>query len=218
MNGYLKVADNFYPDPDLVRGAALRAKYKRLQPPSYGYRSCNGFLPDPDGVRKRIKDAFGFETILLYHEVEGTTCFYHSKGEGEEKESFHVHTDVYQRTDDLDYSMVVYLAPNAPRNSGTAICRHKQTKIWQEPTLEDAKRLGLSRSEVLSLLDTDAEDYPKWDILDSSENIYNRAVLFPAHWCHTGLNYFGNTIENCRLYQIFFLRGFPDVFSKGARL
>jgi hypothetical protein len=209
MAGIIKVVDDFYPDPDLVREAALRSEYRTVEH-SYGYRSRKGFLLD--GTVAKIKAAFGFETITLYHEMTGSTCFYHSFGRGKDRESFHVHTDVDRRADDLDYSLVLYLAPKGPRNSGTAICRHKKTGIWQEPTAEDAKRLGLSESEIRDLLEAETDDCSKWDIIDTSQNVYNRAILFPAHWCHTGLNYFGDSVENGRLYQAFFFRGYPDVF------
>ncbi len=62
------------------------------------------------------------------------------------------------------------------------------------------------------LLEAETEDCSKWDIIDTSQNVYNRAILFPAHWCHTGLNYFGDCVENGRLYQAFFFRGYPNVF------
>jgi hypothetical protein len=210
MAGILKVVDDFYADPDLVRDTALRSEYRTAEP-SYGYRSRKGFLPD--GTVAKIKAAFGFETITLYHEMTGSTCFYHSFGQGQARESFHVHTDVDRRADDLDYSLVLYLIPKAPRNSGTAICRHKRTGVWQEPGAEDALRLGLSESAIRDLLVADSEDCSQWDIIDASQNIYNRAVLFPAHWCHTGQNYFGDSLENGRLYQAFFFRGYPDVFK-----
>jgi hypothetical protein len=59
------------------------------------------------------------------------------------------------------------------------------------------------------LLEAETDDCSKWDIIDTSQNVYNRAILFPAHWCHTGLNYFGDSVENGRLYQAFFFRGYP---------
>jgi len=210
MAGLIKVVDDFYADPDMVRQTALRSEY-RTSYPSYGYRSRRGFLTDE--TVERIKTAFGFESITLYHEMTGSTCFYHSFGQGQAQESFHVHTDVDRRADDLDYSLVLYLTPGAPGDSGTAICKHKRTGIWQEPRAEDALRLGLSGSEISGLLDAESEDRSKWDIIDVSQNVYNRAVLFPAHWCHTGLNYFGDSIDNGRLYQAFFFRGYPDVFE-----
>ncbi len=63
------------------------------------------------------------------------------------------------------------------------------------------------------MLDVESEDRSKEDIIDVSQNIFNRAVLFPAHWRHTGLNYFGDSIDNGGLYQAFFFRGYPDVLE-----
>jgi hypothetical protein len=94
MAGLIKVVDGFYPDPDLVRKAALRSEYRTVEH-SYGYRSRKGLLLD--GTVAKIKAAFGFVTITLYHETTGATCFYHSFGRGKDQESFHVHTDVDRR-------------------------------------------------------------------------------------------------------------------------
>jgi hypothetical protein len=37
------------------------------------------------------------------------------------------------------------------------------------------------------------------------ENVYNRAVIYPANYFHAENNFFGTTIEDSRLVVIFFL-------------
>ena len=101
---------------------------------------------------------------------------------------------------------IVYLTPDAPRQSGTGVFRHKATGIWKSPTAADAIRLGLSRAELRQRLEADAKLRDRWELLDSADNVYNRAILFPSHWYHSGLNYFGDCLENGRLYQAFFFR------------
>jgi len=72
LTGLIKVVDDFYADPDLVRQTALRSEY-RTSYPSYGYRSRRGFLID--GTVEKIKTAFEFESVTLYHEMTESTCF-----------------------------------------------------------------------------------------------------------------------------------------------
>jgi hypothetical protein len=210
MAELLKGADAFYARPDELRALALRSAYHTVTG-SYGFRSPTGVLPP--GTLAKIRTAFGFTNIKLLPEALGTRCFYHSFQRGASRESFYAHTDAVCRAGSVYYSLIVYLTPDAPRQSGTGVFRHKATGIWQDPTTADARRLGLSRAELRTHLEADAKRRDRWDLLDGAENVYNRAVLFPSHWYHSGLNYFGDCLENGRLYQAFFFRATPDVFA-----
>ena len=210
MTELLKGADAFYAKPDELRALALRSTYHTIDG-SYGFRSPTGILLP--GTLDQIRTAFGFTKIKLFPEWMGTRCFYHSFQQGESRESFYAHTDGVGRAGSVDYSLIVYLTPDAPRQSGTGVFRHKATGIWQAPTAADAKQLGLSRAKLRKLLEDDAKRSDRWELLDSADNVYNRAILFPSHWYHSGLNYFGDCLGNGRLYQAFFFRARPDVFA-----
>ena len=210
MAELLKGVDAFYAKPDELRELALGSTYHSVND-SYGFRSPTGILLP--GTLERIRIIFGFTRITLFPEWMGTRCFYHSFQRGELRESFYAHTDVVSRPRSVYYSLIVYLTPDAPRQSGTGVFRHKATGIWKSPTAADAIRLGLSRAELRQRLEADAKLRDRWELLDSADNVYNRAILFPSHWYHSGLNYFGDCLENGRLYQAFFFRAAPDVFA-----
>jgi hypothetical protein len=47
-------------------------------------------------------------------------------------------------------------------------------------------------------------DGTQFDVVDVVGNKYNRLVLFDAQLIHAASEYFGNSIENGRLFQMFF--------------
>lgn len=50
----------------------------------------------------------------------------------------------------------------------------------------------------------DFQDMTKWDMVDRFGNIYNRLIMYRADNYHMSLDYFGNNLENGRLFQVFF--------------
>ena len=50
----------------------------------------------------------------------------------------------------------------------------------------------------------DGYDYTKWDRTDYIANKYNRIVLYRGNLYHASLDYFGDSLENSRLFQTFF--------------
>jgi hypothetical protein len=47
-------------------------------------------------------------------------------------------------------------------------------------------------------------DSTEFDVVDRIGNVYNRLFLFDAQFIHSASEYFGNSKENGRLFQIFF--------------
>jgi hypothetical protein len=47
-------------------------------------------------------------------------------------------------------------------------------------------------------------DSTEFELVDVVGNVYNRLVLFDAKMIHAASNYFGNNLNNGRLFQIFF--------------
>ena len=44
----------------------------------------------------------------------------------------------------------------------------------------------------------------KWKIVDSVGNVFNRLILFNSNKFHMSQDYFGDSKENGRLFQVFF--------------
>lgn len=93
-----------------------------------------------------------------------------------------VHSDENNR-----WSAVCYLTPDAPHTGGTGFFKHKETGQY---SLVDSYHEGY--------------DYTKWDLVDRVGNRYNRLVIFRGSLFHASMDYFGNNLENGRLFQLFF--------------
>lgn len=101
-----------------------------------------------------------------------------------------VHIDGYN-----NWAGVVYLTPDAPLSSGTAFYRfHDGTTC--------TKDMNILNSKVET--DNFSQDMTKWKKMDEVGNVFNRLILFNANRFHMSQDYFGDSKENGRLFQVFF--------------
>lgn len=82
---------------------------------------------------------------------------------------------------------VCYLTPDAPYTGGTGLFRHKSSGEYSRKTT-----------------DHEGYDYTKWDLVDRIGNRYNRLIIYRADLFHASLDYFGDNLQNGRLFQTFF--------------
>ena len=101
-----------------------------------------------------------------------------------------IHTDNWN-----NWAGILFLTPNAPLSSGTAFYRFNDGAMCQD----DGNQLN-NQDEV----DKCSQDLTKWELVDRVGNVFNRLVLFNAHRYHMSMDYFGDTKENGRLFQVFF--------------
>jgi len=90
------------------------------------------------------------------------------------------------------YAAVVYLNPDADKDSGTGFYRHKETGKESEKD----PGIVLPKEECI--------DFDKWELVNYVENVYNRCIIFDAKKYHSATKYFGTTLENSRFTQVFF--------------
>ena len=181
----LMVIDNFYKYPESIRKYGLSLEYNETG--NYpGLRSeCqlekNYFV----GLFGDMKDRF--EGILGKKIVYFPTGYNSSFQYATAKDKSWIHRDK------TEWSVIIYLTPDAPVDSGTLFYRHKDTGIEYIKSVDD---------ETLLTGDTYKED--KWELVDKIGNKFNRCVMFRGKRTHISGNYFGNTKENGRLFQVFF--------------
>jgi hypothetical protein len=89
---------------------------------------------------------------------------------------------------------LLFLTPNAPPQTGTTFYRSKNT--GKKKIFDDAENSVVFKNGYL--------DSTEFEVVDVVGNVYNRLVLFDAKMFHAASNYFGKTLENGRLFQIFF--------------
>jgi hypothetical protein len=49
-----------------------------------------------------------------------------------------------------------------------------------------------------------SQDLTKWKEMDRVGNVFNRLILFNSNRFHMSMDYFGDSKENGRLFQVFF--------------
>jgi hypothetical protein len=94
-----------------------------------------------------------------------------------------------------NWAGVLYLTPNAPLSSGTGFYSFTDGASCEK----DMNILG-NKSNT----DTYSQDMTKWNLIDRVGNVFNRLILFDSKRFHMSMDYFGDSKENGRLFQVFF--------------
>ena len=87
---------------------------------------------------------------------------------------------------------MIYLTPDAPYDCGTSLFASKN----------GARKS--SDANIGTAFDGGFYDSTKFDLIDSIGNVFNRLFIFDAQNIHAASKYFGQTIEDSRLFHIFF--------------
>jgi hypothetical protein len=101
-----------------------------------------------------------------------------------------IHSDKWN-----NWAGVLFLTPDAPLTAGTAFYKFMDGSMSQEDT-------DLLKNQ--ELVDRFTQDLTKWEVVDRAGNVFNRLILFNSHNYHMSMDYFGDTKENGRLFQVFF--------------
>ena len=101
-----------------------------------------------------------------------------------------VHIDGYN-----NWAGVLYMTPNAPLTSGTYFY-----KFHDGTTCKRDMEILENKDEI----DKYSQDLTKWKKVDQVGNIFNRLILFNSNRFHMSMDYFGDSKENGRLFQVFF--------------
>jgi hypothetical protein len=183
MHTNLIVVDNFYNDVDCVRQLALSQEYSVRG--NYPGLRTKSFLTD--SVKEVINS-------IVLHASGGVTDWLLGENNDGYTGAFQICTASDRTWIHSDYNNmwagVCYLTPNAPLSSGTAFYMHKET----------------GNTKAIGTVDfgEDSQDYTKWEMTDRVCNIYNRLILFRGNLFHASMDYFGNNLQNGRLFQTFF--------------
>lgn len=175
MRTNLIVVDEFYSDPDSVRNFALQQEFNVVG--NYPGKRTKTFMTQD------IKD-----TIQKIVDIPVIDWFEHDYGGSFqialENSVTWIHTDHFNR-----WAGIVYLTPDAPTWAGTGLYLHKNTNSMMRK----------NNSEITYT--SDKNDYTLCDVV---ANRYNRLILFRSDIFHDAQGYFGDKLENGRLFQLFF--------------
>jgi len=174
------VVDNFYRDPYAVRNFALKQNFID------DIRYYKGRRTQDRYVMPGTKEAF--EGIMNYK----ITSWENQPMNGvfqacNAQDSLVYHTDLQR------WAAIVYLSPNAPFECGTSLYANKFTRARRqfEQGMENTFSGGFY-------------DKTKFELVDTIGNVFNRLVIFDSQCIHAATQYFGQTIEDSRLFHMFF--------------
>tara|TARA_R110000772_G_scaffold244687_2_gene357891 strand:+ start:2066 stop:2644 length:579 start_codon:yes stop_codon:yes gene_type:complete len=181
------IIDDFYNNPYEVREFALNEDFNVTG-------TFPGFRTKPflnEDVKKSIGDIIRpFAGEITWWGGEYTGSFQYTTAD----DRSWIHSDSY-----TEWAGVLYLTPDAPLTAGTGIYRHKQTGLmtWDH---EKNKDYDFGPNSPIDA----AKDITKWEQVDRYGNLFNRLVMYRADNFHISLDYFGNDINDGRLFQVFF--------------
>jgi hypothetical protein len=173
------VIDDFYSNPDGVRSFALQQEFaKRENFPGLRTRS---FLNDSTKatLSQILYNAAG--EITNWNDRDGLTGSFEL---ATSRDRSWIHTDHFNT-----WAGLIYLTPDAPLSGGTGFYRYRETGAIRASELEQYE----------------SQDMTKWELYDVVGNRYNRLVLYHSDLFHNSIEYFGQSKEDGRLFQLFFL-------------
>jgi hypothetical protein len=94
-----------------------------------------------------------------------------------------------------NWAGVVYLTPDAPLSAGTAFYKFKDGATCK-------RDMEILNNETD--MNNSSQDLTKWEQVDKVGNVFNRLILFNSNRYHMSLDYFGNSLKDGRLFQVFF--------------
>lgn len=185
------VVDNFYADPDMVRDYAMHSL--KYEPSGYhkGQRSQTKYILE--GTKERLEQIMGRNILNWNHPNYANGVFQFCTAD----QSIVYHVDSQQ------YAAMVYLTPNAPVDTGTALYKSRVTGVRG---FKQDGRVGQEYYDTFKGLSQELNFYDRtqFEKVDDVGNIYNRLVIFNSSNLHAATGYFGDAIENARFFHLFF--------------
>lgn len=182
------IIDDFYVDAPEVREMALKMEYK-VSGNFPGRRTDPAYT---ESTKKLIQQAIEpMAGKIIYWPENYTGSFQYTTA----RDRSWIHAD-----DGNNWAGVLYLTPNAPLSGGTGLYRHKRTGLERAPRNPD----GSVDVELLKEINKDSQDMTKWEMTDRIANKFNRLILYRGDLFHMSLDYFGQDINDGRLFQTFF--------------
>lgn len=185
------VVDNFYADPDLVRNFAMYNLKFEASGYHKGQRSASKYILE--GTKERLEQIMGRKIVNWNHPNYANGVFQFCTAD----------QPIVYHVDSQMYAAMVYLTPDAPVDTGTALYKSRVTGV--RGFAQDG-RMGEDYYNTFKGLSQDMNFYDRtqFEKVDDVGNVYNRLVIFNSSNLHAATGYFGDTIENARFFHLFF--------------
>jgi hypothetical protein len=203
MNLYpVTVIENFYENPDAIRKFALAQKFVFCHNrKNFEYVYPGGRTKDIVDINPVLHEKICKKLVSVFHNSEHdymrwaiSTSF---QSVTEEYKQGVIHTD--QNT---IFAGVLYLTPDAPLNSGTSLFR--KNKNFNEQEYERAFIENHNRFKEGKIAMT-TDYHNMFDEIVRVNNVYNTLIIYEGSHFHAANQFFGKTLKDSRLAQVFFI-------------
>jgi Family of unknown function (DUF6445) len=203
MNLYpVTVVENFYENPDAIRKFALAQKYTFCHDrPNLKYVYPGGRTKDLFDLDTSLHEKICKKIVSVFHNSEHdymrwalSTNF---QSVAEEYKQGVIHTD-----HDTIFAGVLYLTPDAPLNSGTSL--FKPNKSFDEKKYEQALEQNEKAFKAGEIV-MDTGHHSMFDEIVRVNNVYNTLIIYEGRHFHAANQFFGKSLEDSRLAQVFFI-------------
>jgi hypothetical protein len=188
------VIDNFYKNAIDTRNYILSQEF--MVSGNYpGKRTISYATENLKDIIQKYVEPFGGKITMfpipLKNDIEDAKKTYNGAFQyATSRDRSWVHTDKFN-----NWAGVIYMTPNAPTTAGTAFYK------FHDGTTSEA---DVKIMDNLKELDSFSQDMTKWIKVDEIGNVFNRLILFDSTKYHMSMDYFGDSKENGRLFQVFF--------------
>jgi hypothetical protein len=203
MNLYpVTILENFYENPDAIRTFALSQKFQyrhQLKGAEYVFPGCR--TKDLSIINKSLFESVSKKINALFHNAEHdhmrwsiTTNF---QSVSAEYDKGVIHTD-----HNTVFAAVLYLTPDAPLDSGTSLFKPNKNfdaDKYEWYLKENDKRFD--QGEIIM----DTSYHNMFDEIVRVNNVYNTLILYEGRHYHAANQFFGKTLKDSRLAQVFFV-------------
>ena len=178
------VIDGFLSDPDGVRAFALKQDFKVVHGNSLG--RCTRAFASPE--IKTVLETLVGRRIVGWLDQGFNGAYQYATSDSSRPGVHHAATE---------YVAVLFLAPNAPLESGVTFYHHRRAQA------------STATPDTEKMMDDDARKCSQWTPTDVVENVYNRLLVFRGQYKHAASeHYFGKGLADGRLIQTFFFDTF----------
>ena len=203
MNLYpVTIIENFYENPDAIRTFALAQKYTFC----HDRQNLEYVYPG-----SRTKDLFDLDSALHEKICKKLVSVFHNSEHDYMRwalsTSFQsvaaeygqgvIHTD-----HNTIFAAVLYLTPDAPLNSGTSL--FKKNKTFDEKKYLQALDANDARFRVGNI-EMNTDYHSMFDEIVRVNNVYNTLIIYEGRHFHAANQFFGKTLKDSRLAQVFFI-------------
>jgi hypothetical protein len=203
MNLYpVTIVENFYENPDAVRAYALKQKYEYLTDRKNAeYVFPGSRTLDIFDLDKKLQENILKKFISIFHNTEYDLMRWavstNFQSVTEEYGQGVIHTD-----ENTILAAVLYLTPDAPLESGTSLFKPNNT--FNQDKYQLALDEGAARFRSGEIV-MDTSYHSMFDEIVRVNNIYNTLIIYEGRHYHAANKFFGKSLEDSRLSQVFFI-------------